>query len=299
MHAAVNNNTAAMNALVNVLGPLGVAIGGLAPPAAAPAAPVVDFFLERLKPEFRHDLREHMATSTGWMEPIRVLVPLNWMAVAHYKAIPLTRLDIEKDDCLPGDFTQGFMLALDLHCPAISSGLRAQIVSKFKSIMLMMATLNPMVQAAMAAVPPNVAQLTSLADQLIKDTRGLIREAQAIMIEIDTQEVLKVHGPKAAAIFNSMTHSSFGGQRLADPLTQKQVVYTSELSKSDGPTKATAAVVPLPDTSSTQCQRCGVWVPFQGFRAHNPTCKGRTAKPDGDGANKQRPLKRLRQPRKK
>jgi len=61
MHAAVNNNTTAINALVNVLGPLGVAIAGMAPPAAALAAPVVDFFLDRLKPEFRHE-----TSATTW-----------------------------------------------------------------------------------------------------------------------------------------------------------------------------------------------------------------------------------------
>lgn len=290
--AALANNTAALNALVNVLGPLGVAVAAMAPPAA-PAAPVVDLFLQRLKTEFRSDLQEHMATTADWRDPIRVLLPLNWMAVAHLRANPITRLDVEKDDCLPGDFTLGFLLALDTHCPNLPTGTRSQLASKFKSIMNMMASQVPLVQAAMAMVPPNVVQLGVLADQLIKDTRHLIKEAQAIMIEIDTQEVLQTHGPKAAAIFNAMTHKSFAGQRLADPLTQKQVIYLSEISK-DG-SKVTPAVAPIADANSTQCQRCGVMVPFQGFRAHNPVCPGR--KDTGKGVNKQRPLQNLRQPR--
>ena len=106
--AALANNTAALNALVNVLGPLGVAVAAMAPPPAAPAAPVVDLFLQRLKTEFRSDLQEHMATTADWRDPIRVLLPLNWMAVAHLRVNPITRLDVEKDDCLPGDFTLGF-----------------------------------------------------------------------------------------------------------------------------------------------------------------------------------------------
>jgi len=272
LQALLQAQTAAMNAVLAAL------------PPPAPAAAVENPLIDSLKREvIANHLHQHMPSTCSWRKKVHVLEPGFWLVVAINKPVALARLDITKDMDLPGDFVTSFIEGgLYYHFPGLEQQRKNQLVECFYDIMNYYLLHLPSVQAAMAAVPVNVATVRACAELLIKNCQSSFRRARAITLQLDTEAIIAQHGAHSGALYSAMTADLNGEGHLGDSVALKQVNYHSRIGREN-------RVVVDPNGSKvpkgSKCRRCQQSVPFAGFSAHNKICPAKgVRKPGGKRA---------------